>query len=64
VGLLLFYEAGNVGPNVSSLSFRHFRQDAGLGATFSVLHNVIAQIYMAWGAGHGPALNYNFSKLF
>jgi hypothetical protein len=64
VGLLLFYEAGNVGPNVSSLTFRHFRQDAGLGATFSVLHNVIAQIYMAWGAGHGPALNYNFSKLF
>jgi len=64
VGLLLFYDAGDVGPDVSSLSFRHLRQDAGLGATFSLRHNVVAQVYMAWGAGHGPALNYNFGKLF
>lgn len=64
VGLLLFYDSGTVGPNISTLSLPHFRQDGGVGATFSARHHIIAQIYMAWGAGHGPALNYNFSKLF
>lgn len=64
VGLLLFYDTGAVGPDISSLSLPHFRQDGGFGATFSARHHVIAQLYMAWGAGHGPELNYNFSKLF
>ena len=64
VGLLLFYDAGTVGPKFSSLSFKRLRQDAGVGATFSLQHNIVAQIYMAWGEGHGPALNYSFSKLF
>jgi hypothetical protein len=64
VGLLLFYDAGNVGHDISSLSFGHLRQDGGLGATFSLQHNVVAQAYMAWGAGHGPEFNYSFAKLF
>jgi hypothetical protein len=64
VELLLFYDAGTVGPTFSSLSFAHFRQDAGVGATFRLQGNVVAQTYVAWGAGHGAVLNYNFSKLF
>jgi len=25
---------------------------------------VAAQGYLAWGAGHGPAFGYNFTKFF
>jgi hypothetical protein len=64
VGLLLFYDAGRVASSVSDLTFVHLRQDAGFGATFRLQGNVVAQTYVAWGAGHGPTLNYNFSKLF
>jgi hypothetical protein len=64
VGLLLFYDAGTVGPTLSSLSYAHLRQDAGTGATFRIQGNVVAQAYLAWGAGHGPTLNYNFTKSF
>ncbi|MBB5346290.1 hypothetical protein [Tunturibacter empetritectus] len=64
VGLLLFYDAGRVGSTLSDLTFSHLRQDAGFGATFSLQGNVVAQTYVAWGAGHGPTLNYNFRKLF
>jgi hypothetical protein len=64
VGLLLFYDAGTVGPAFSSLSFAHLRQDGGFGATFRLQGSVVAQTYVAWGAGHGPALGYSFSKLF
>jgi hypothetical protein len=64
VGLLLFYDAGTVGPTVSSLSFAHLRQDAGAGATFRVQNNVVAQLFLAWGAGDGPTLGYNFTKFF
>jgi len=64
VGLLLFYDAGRVSSTLSDLTFSHLRQDAGFGATFSLQKNVVAQTYVAWGAGHGPTLNYNFSKLF
>jgi hypothetical protein len=64
VGLLLFYDAGNVGSSFSSLSFVQLRQDAGLGVTFSLQGHVAAQGYLAWGAGHGPTLAYNFTKFF
>lgn len=64
VGLLLFYDAGRVASSVSDLTFAHLRQDAGFGATFRLQGSVVAQAYVAWGAGHGPILNYNFSKLF
>jgi hypothetical protein len=49
---------------LSDLTFSHLRQDTGFGVTFSLQKNVVAQTYVAWGAGHGPTLNYNFSKLF
>jgi hypothetical protein len=64
VGLLLFYDAGRVSSTLSDLTFSHLRQDAGFGATFSLQKNVVAQTYQAWGAGHGPTLNFNFRKLF
>jgi hypothetical protein len=64
LGLLLFYDAGTVGPTFSSLSFAHLRQDAGTGVTVSLQGNVVAQAYLAWGAGHGPTIGYNFTKLF
>ena len=63
-GFLVFYDAGTVGPTFSSLSFAHLRQDAGLGATLSLQGNIVAQGYLAWGAGHGPMLGFNFAKLF
>jgi hypothetical protein len=64
VGFAMFYDAGTVGPTFGSLSFGHLRQDAGVGATFRLQGNTAAQMYLAWGAGHGPTLGYNFSKLF
>lgn len=64
LGLLVFYDAGTVGPTWSSLSFARLRQDAGLGVTLSLQGNIVAQGYLAWGAGHGPALGFNFAKLF
>lgn len=64
VGLLLFYDAGTVGQNFSSLSFAHFRQDGGTGVTYSTMGHVAAQGYLAWGAGHGPTFAYNFAKFF
>ncbi|HEY1759963.1 MAG TPA: hypothetical protein VGG72_31620 [Bryobacteraceae bacterium] len=64
VGLLVFYDAGTVGPTFSSMSFAHLRQDAGVGVTLSLKGHVAAQGYLAWGAGHGPTFGYNFSKFF
>jgi hypothetical protein len=64
IGILLFYDAGTVGPTVSSLSFAHLRQDGGVGITFRVQGGVAAQVYLAAGAGHGPLLNFNFTKFF
>ena len=64
IGALLFYEAGNVGNSAGDLSFAHARQDAGMGATFRLLNNVVAQVYLGFGAGHGSHLGYNFKKFF
>jgi hypothetical protein len=73
LGLLVFYDAGTVGPNFSSLSFANLRQDAGIGVNVSLRGNVVAQGYVAWGSGHdatfffgghGTTLGYNFAKLF
>ena len=55
---------GSVVPTFSDLSLAHLRQDGGLGATFRVSGVVVAQTYIAWGAGHGPTLGYSFTKLF
>jgi hypothetical protein len=63
-GLLIFYDAGTVGPTFSSLSFAHLRQDAGLEATLSLQGNVVAQGYLAFGAGGGPTFGFNFAKMF
>jgi len=63
-GLLVFYDAGTVGPTFRSLSYAHLRQDGGLGTTIRIQGNVVAQAYLAWGAGHGPTLGYNFTKFF
>jgi len=64
LGLLLFYDVGTVGPTFGSLSFGHLRQDGGFGATVRAQGNVVAQAFLAWGAGHGPMLGFNFTKLF
>lgn len=64
LGLLLFYDAGTVGPTFGSLSFAHLRQDGGFGSTLRLQGNVAAQMFVAFGAGHGPMLGYNFTKLF
>jgi hypothetical protein len=64
IGFAVFYDAGTVGPKFGSLGFGHLRQDAGVGATFRLQGNTAATMYLAWGAGHGPTLGYNFSKLF
>ena len=64
LGGLVFYDAGTVGQNLSGLSFAHFRQDAGAGASFRIGGSTIAQLYLAMGAGHGANLGYNFTKFF
>jgi len=64
IGLLLYYDAGTVGPTFSSLSFANLRQDGGVGITLSLQGRVAAQGYLAWGAGHGPFFGYNFTKFF
>jgi hypothetical protein len=64
LGGLLFYDAGNVGQTLSGLSFAHLRQDAGAGATVRFGGSVVAQAYLAMGAGHGVHLGYNLVKFF
>lgn len=64
IGALIFYDVGKVGNSIGDLSFAHARQDAGVGATLSLLHNVVAQVYLGLGAGHGSHLGYNFTKFF
>lgn len=64
VGLLLFYDAGTVGPTFGSLSWANLRQDGGAGVTFRLQGSVAAQAFVAWGAGHGPNLGFNLAKLF
>ena len=64
VGGLIFYDAGNVAQTISNLSFAHFRQDAGSGVTLSFGGSVVAQAYLAMGAGHGAHFGYNFKKFF
>lgn len=62
--ILLFYDAGTVGPTFSSLSFAGLRQDAGLGIALSLHGHIAAQGYLAFGAGHGATFGYNFTKFF
>jgi len=64
IGALVFYDVGKVGNSIGDLSFAHARQDAGVGATLSLLHNAVAQIYLGFGAGHGSHFGYNFTKFF
>lgn len=64
LGLLLFYDAGTVGTSAGALSFTHARQDGGLGVTLRVLNNVIAEMYVGFGASDGPRFGYNFTKFF
>jgi hypothetical protein len=64
LGALVFYDAGNVGRTLSALSIPGFRQDGGTGANFRLQGNVVAQTYVAWGAGHGAHLGYSLAKLF
>jgi hypothetical protein len=64
IGAMVFYGAGNVGNSVDALSFAHARQDGGVGATLRIQKNVIAQIYLGWGAGHWSHFGYNFTKFF
>lgn len=64
VGALLFYDVGQVGNSIGDLSFAHARQDAGIGATLRLMKNVVAQVYLGFGAGHGSHLGYNFTKFF
>jgi hypothetical protein len=62
-GAFVFYDAGKVGASPSDLSPLDYRQDAGLGLSVRLRGNVIAQTYIAWGAG-STRWNYNFSKSF
>ena len=62
--ILVFYDAGTVGPTFSGLSFRGLRQDAGFGVALSLKGRIAAQGYLALGAGHGPTFGYNFTKFF
>ena len=64
LGGLVFYDAGNVGQTLSGLSFAHLRQDAGAGGTLRFGGSVVAQAYLAMGAGHGVHLGYNLTKFF
>lgn len=62
-GAYVFYDAGKVGASPSHLSPLDFRQDAGLGFSVRLRGHVIAQTYLAWGAG-STRWNYNFNKSF
>lgn len=64
LGGLIFYDAGNVGQTISNLSFAHLRQDAGSGMSLSFGGSVVAQVYLAMGAGHGAHFGYSFTKFF
>lgn len=64
LGLLVFYDAGNAGDRMEDLSFAHVRQDGGLGINVRVMRVSLAQVFMAWGQGHGVHLGYALSKRF
>jgi hypothetical protein len=64
IGALLFYDAGNVGQTLSGLSFAHLREDGGAGGTLRFGGSIVAQAYLAMGAGHGVHLGYNLVKSF
>jgi hypothetical protein len=64
LGALVFYDVGQVGNTISELSFAHARQDGGMGVTLRIQNTAIAQIYLAYGAGHGSHFGYNFTKFF
>lgn len=62
-GVYAFYDAGKVGSSPSDISPTDFRQDAGFGLSVRLRGNVVAQTYLAWGAGD-TRWNYNFGKSF
>jgi hypothetical protein len=64
IGVVIFYDAGNVGNSAGELSFAHARQDGGIGATLRIQKNVVAQTFLGWGAGHGEHFGYSFTKFF
>jgi hypothetical protein len=62
-GAYVFYDSGKVAAAPSDLSPLDFRQDAGFGMSVRLRGHVVAQTYLAWGAGN-TRWNYNFSKTF
>jgi hypothetical protein len=64
IGPYIFYDAGNVGLNASNLSPAHWRQDAGGGLYFTFVGNIVAEAYIAGGAGHGPHYGYSLNRFF
>jgi hypothetical protein len=53
VGILSFYDAGEVATKVSDLSLAHFRQSFGFGLTFWSGEKVWLKAYIGLGSGEG-----------
>lgn len=64
LGVFVLYDAGTVGSTASDLTLSRLRQDAGVGLFVRLRGQMIAQTYLAWGAGHGANWGYNFAKVF
>ncbi|MGD0162317.1 MAG: hypothetical protein ABSB39_07580 [Candidatus Sulfotelmatobacter sp.] len=64
VGPYIFYDAGIVGVEAADLSIEHWRQDAGTGLFLKFVGNIVAEAYVAGGAGHGAHFGYSLNRFF
>jgi hypothetical protein len=64
LGAFIFYDGGLVGNSVSDLKSSTFRQDGGAGVSLRLAGRVVAQGFVAAGAGNGTKIGYQFVKFF
>jgi hypothetical protein len=63
-GLYLFFDAGNVALNPSSLSMGNLRTDAGIGLSVAIGTKILGRIYLGFGAGEGTQFNAKLPSAF
>lgn len=64
LGLYTFFDAGQVEPTPSQLSFLKLRTDVGVGATLSVQNKIVVRLYIGFGAGEGSHPNVKIPSAF
>jgi hypothetical protein len=64
LGAVLFYETGNVAPDLRAMTWDHFRRDYGIGFRFGSARTIAVRSNVAFGSGEGTRFSMRFSHAF